>query len=130
MSSKNPQPCLQSGCAQIGTHPDYSRCDLHKIEGWRTGRNKRLPSDWQSRRKVILARDGFKCQSCKVSPATEVDHIKRGDDHSYDNLQSLCAECHRKKTFEEAMNAKMELKTKQSGSYWAEEYWRRKNNGN
>lgn len=51
----------------------------------------------------------------------------RGDNHSHDNLQAICKPCHQKKTFNEAMIAKAMIKPKDSGSYWTEEYFRRKN---
>lgn len=56
-----------------------------------------LPSNWYSIRKYILKRDKYKCQSCG-SIATDVDHIFSDTDHSYENLQSLCKDCHNSKT--------------------------------
>jgi 5-methylcytosine-specific restriction protein A len=41
------------------------------------------------------------CAKCKRRAWTELDHIKplsAGGDYSPENLQGLCAECHRKKT--------------------------------
>jgi 5-methylcytosine-specific restriction endonuclease McrA len=69
-------------------------------------RSARLPADWEShRRPTVLARDGHTCQLCYadvcVTTATEVDHIKAGDDHSLSNLQATCAPCHRRKTAQE-----------------------------
>jgi 5-methylcytosine-specific restriction endonuclease McrA len=51
-------------------------------------------------RQAILERDGGLCQSCD-GPGNEIDHIGGpidGDINHPDNLQVLCAECHRKKT--------------------------------
>jgi 5-methylcytosine-specific restriction endonuclease McrA len=55
---------------------------------------------WSSIRRVVLARDGHRCQGngprC-TKVATEVDHIDPrliGGDDSFDNLRSLCHTCH------------------------------------
>ncbi|MFD0276161.1 HNH endonuclease [Kitasatospora sp. NPDC127111] len=37
--------------------------------------------------------------------ATDVDHIVPGDDHSDDNLRSLCGWCHRQKSASEGGTA-------------------------
>lgn len=78
-------------------------------------RRDRLPPDWPKRRLRILRRDKYLCQErlddgllC-MGKATDVDHIKPGDDHSDDNLQSLCVLHHRRKSGREgaaANNAK------------------------
>ena len=65
-------------------------------------------SEWSKLRLVILERDCYLCQSCKrnglVTTANTVDHIvskaNKGSDNE-NNLQSLCAPCHNKKTLEE-----------------------------
>ena len=56
----------------------------------------------------VLARDKYCCQSCRllgiITQAVEVDHIVPicdGGSNSPSNLQSLCVECHRKKTLDE-----------------------------
>ena len=50
----------------------------------------------------VLLRDNFRCQQCGRSPATHagvslhVDHVRaweQGDPTTYENLQTLCAEC-------------------------------------
>lgn len=70
-------------------------------------RRERLPGDWQTRRIRVLRRDGYRCQARSVSgvpchaPARDVDHVVPGDDHSLDNLQALCVECHKAKTLAE-----------------------------
>ncbi|WP_201351882.1 HNH endonuclease signature motif containing protein [Hydrogenimonas urashimensis] len=58
---------------------------------------------------MILRRDGGLCQACKrqgvITPATIVDHIIEIKDGGCatcsDNLESLCASCHAKKTAEQ-----------------------------
>lgn len=73
-------------------------------------RKGRLPSNWNSLRKAVLKRDRFICQSCG-SKATEVDHIIAGDNHRRSNLQSLCSDCHRKKSSSEGVNARKTKRT-------------------
>ncbi len=80
---------------------------------WATStRRSRLPSDWPTRRIRVLRRDGYKCQarnedeSLCLAPARDVDHIERGDDHDYGNLQALCVWHHRQKTAREAAEAR------------------------
>lgn len=76
---------------------------------WKTNRKARLPSDWNTIRLRILRRDKYRCQiaaeGCKRI-ATEVDHIRRGDNHADDNLQSACSVCHHRKTLTEAQEAR------------------------
>lgn len=70
-------------------------------------RRRRLPPDWPARRARILKRDGGQCTHrddygarCP-SPATDVDHIRPGDDHRESNLTSLCGYHHDKKSSRE-----------------------------
>lgn len=81
--------------------------------GWeRSDRRARLPEDWEERRRFVLQRDSYTCRASLPSgkrclrPATDVDHVHRGDDHSYGNLQALCAYHHAKKTAREGGQAK------------------------
>lgn len=80
--------------------------------GWQTSdRRARLPKDWARIRRVVLERDGGRCTwtdredgqwtRCPA-PATDVDHIRPGDDHSLENLRSLCGPHHDAKTAKEA----------------------------
>lgn len=56
-----------------------------------------------------MSRDAGMCQPClradRVTPASEVDHIisraAKGTDDD-DNLQAICAECHKAKTAAES----------------------------
>jgi len=63
-------------------------------------------STWRRLRKLVLARDCYLCQLC-LQPAgksAHVDHIvprSRGGKDSLDNLQTLCACCHNRKTARE-----------------------------
>lgn len=47
-------------------------------------------------RQSVIERDGGKCRSCGGA-GSEIDHIT-GDESIPENLQLLCAECHRQKT--------------------------------
>ncbi|MFB8351005.1 HNH endonuclease [Streptomyces niveus] len=78
-------------------------------------RRSRLPADWQKIRLRVLRRDGGQCTTLTEagarcdSSATDVDHIRPGDDHSLGNLRSLCSYHHRIKSSQEgaaAYNAK------------------------
>lgn len=80
---------------------------------WDTSdRRDRLPHDWAVRRLRVLRRDSYRCQArlsdgrlC-LAPASDVDHIVRGDDHRPENLQSLCRWHHSQKTAAEAAEAR------------------------
>lgn len=71
-------------------------------------RKARLPADWPARRLAALKRDNYECQwrvltpeGGKVlcgEPATDADHRIPGDDHSLENLQSLCGVHHGRKS--------------------------------
>ena len=87
-------------------------------------RSSRLPPDWEKRRKVVLKRDAYQCQGSDtvggrkcLEPATEVDHMKRGDDHDLLNLQSLCHRHHNLKTQREAAEARALNRERVSSSY-------------
>lgn len=60
-------------------------------------RSRELPKDWRKLRARVLARDHGRCVMCGA-PATHVDHIERGQDHSSANLRALCQSCHMKRT--------------------------------
>lgn len=81
---------------------------------WETSdRRAGLPSDWSTRRRCALQRDGYRCQlglrGC-TEKATDVDHIRRGNDHADDNLQSVCRHCHNQKTAAESAARKRQLR--------------------
>lgn len=70
---------------------------------WNTSdRVRRLPGNWGTIRKQILARDSV-CRICLVRAATVVDHIEpKADRHEPEDLQGVCDPCHRQKTAKEA----------------------------
>lgn len=80
---------------------------------WSTSNRKaRLPRDWEARRQFILARDGNRCTAVDSlgnrcpERATDVDHIKAGDDASYSNLRALCRWHHARKSSAEGLAAR------------------------
>lgn len=61
----------------------------------------RLGHHWQILRRMVLERDGYKCSQCNSRRRLEVDHIVPVDDGGTDdpdNLQTLCRNCHIRKT--------------------------------
>lgn len=67
-------------------------------------RRDRLPENWPQLRARVLKRDGYRCTAhstygdrCEFR-ATDVDHIRPGDDHRETNLSSLCAWHHARKS--------------------------------
>lgn len=64
-------------------------------------RRSRLPADWPKRRATVLKRDERICHICHQPDATEVDHIRPGDDHSLANLAPAHKVCHQRKTIAE-----------------------------
>lgn len=83
---------------------------------WETSdRRSRLPADWPRIRQRILRRDGHRCTHLDEDGlrcpdrATDVDHVRAGDDNADSNLTSLCSAHHRVKSSREggaAMAAK------------------------
>uniref|UniRef100_A0AAU8GLV7 HNH endonuclease n=1 Tax=Mycobacterium phage Stink TaxID=3136630 RepID=A0AAU8GLV7_9VIRU len=77
-------------------------------------RSSRLPADWdENYRQPVLAAAGHRCQirarGC-LGKATDVDHIRRGDDHSRSNLQAACNRCHGRKSSAEGHARKRQLR--------------------
>ena len=67
--------------------------------------NRDLPSDWDQRRRTVLARDP-RCRSCGVRKSTEVDHRDPRGGHDLGNLRGVCHRCHARKTGAEALQAR------------------------
>jgi 5-methylcytosine-specific restriction protein A len=77
-----------------------------------TRRTYPLPSNWQSLRKQVLARDGHQCTwlyrhtgRCGEL-ATDVDHMAGPDNHDLSALRSLCSYHHNKVTAQQANAAR------------------------
>jgi 5-methylcytosine-specific restriction protein A len=81
--------------------------------GWETSdRRGRLPGNWDQLRRKVLRDAKHACQ-VKLGPgricgkhATEVDHIRAGDDHSFANLRAICSDCHGRKSSAEGNAAR------------------------
>lgn len=78
---------------------------------WNTSnRRARLPGNWPRIVRDILSRDKNTCKlkfpGCLLR-ATEVDHIDRGDNHAYSNLQAVCKKCHATKSAREGRQAQL-----------------------
>lgn len=72
-------------------------------KNWGTGRGGR---PWRRLKDKIHLRDEWACQCCgRVTTELELDHIinvAQGGTDDESNLQSLCVECHKKKTQQES----------------------------
>ncbi|WP_111891608.1 HNH endonuclease [Acinetobacter sp. MB5] len=72
-------------------------------KNWGTGRGGR---PWRRLKDKIHLRDEWACQCCgRVTTELELDHIinvAQGGTDDESNLQSLCVECHKKKTQKES----------------------------
>ena len=112
---KAPTPCLETGCPEKATY--QGRCDTHKKVWVGSTRKQRLPQDWNTRRAMVLKRDGGVCYLCGGGGADTVDHIIAGDNHSLENLAAVHdrnpPHCHRYKTSAEAHKAKQGYRPRQ-----------------
>jgi len=57
-----------------------------------------LSQKWKALRREALTRDGYICQYCKETEATEVHHLSYNnlENESLDELISYCGDCHKK----------------------------------
>lgn len=103
--------CRHPGCRNLIDAPGF--CATHvKAHGWNANKprsDKRgYGSEWRRTRELALDRDLGLCQECKrqgrLKVGTDVDHIipkSRGGTDDLSNLQTLCRECHKEKTYSE-----------------------------
>jgi len=112
-----PTPCTKAGCKSYAVK--RGRCADHQVVNWGNGnRPERMNGwAWQRVREKVLKRDGYVCQDQRVcqglTRAREVDHVipkAQGGSDSYDNLRSICPNCHREKTRVEALRGRGEVK--------------------
>jgi 5-methylcytosine-specific restriction endonuclease McrA len=92
--------CPIPNCNQI--------CEKFKNGNWKTycnlhdGYSMIRESHWSAFKVRILIRDGNACVKCGSKDQLEVDHIRAimndGENWEENNLQTLCKECHKKKT--------------------------------
>lgn len=81
---------------------------------WDSSRRRlELPAGWSRLRRRVLRECEGRCEiglaGC-VGEATEVDHIRRGDDHSRPNLRGACRRCHALKSSVEGNARSAELR--------------------
>ncbi len=121
MPYKSAVPCKHSGCPELVPYGE-KYCKLHRslhldeIYHKGKGKGKRLySSKWQKASKAFLKAHPL-CERCKAEgryvKATVVDHIipHKGDRSLFwdkENWQSLCKQCHDRKTLTEDMNGNM-----------------------
>lgn len=109
------QPCQHPGCRDYALpkakycakHQEQHKRELRARDAKRGTRTERGYSNvWLKSAKVFLAQHSL-CAEClkqgRTTPATEVDHIvpHKGDQKLFwdvNNWQSLCHECHSRKT--------------------------------
>lgn len=104
-----PTPCSEARCSELVVRD--GKCQTHQRPAWQgSTRKQRLPSDWSTRRLVVLKRDKGICYVCQGPNADTVDHVIAGDDHSLNNLkaihQNVAPYCHRSKSSQEGHQAK------------------------
>jgi len=113
MPRKLPTPCNYPGCPNL-THERF--CETHKKQEQRrqdrergTAAQRGYDARWRKARKRFLAANPL-CAECmkegKVTAASVVDHIipHKGDPVLFwdeSNWQSLCKQCHDRKTTKE-----------------------------
>ena len=64
--------------------------------------------EWRERAREAKDRDNYRCVLCGSTENLETDHIielSRGGSNDFDNLQTLCNDCHEKKTEENRLRA-------------------------
>ncbi|MCA2331619.1 HNH endonuclease [Mycobacterium avium] len=80
-------------------------------------RHAELPANWPAIHDQVLREARWLCEigwsGCLVE-ATEVDHKKRGNDHSRSNLQAACSWCHGQKSSAEGVAQRRKLKAQRS----------------
>lgn len=121
MPSKAQRPCLTPGCANLALGGYCEACATRlageRPDGAGEMRQARRPSSaargyghrWRRLRRLQLARqplcaDPFGAHDGAPVLATDVDHIqarRQGGRDRMDNLQSLCHNCHSRKTARE-----------------------------
>lgn len=99
--------CQWPGCPNTMDGGRY--CDEHR-------RKNALPkktdprywtTEWRTTKRAIFVRDGYRCQMCNRLIGLEPPHcdhiipVSQGGGDEEDNLQTLCAGCHNRKTMEE-----------------------------
>ena len=103
-----PTPCIEDNCPNKAIRG--GRCSSHQRPWVGSTRKSRLPSDWSTRRLIVLKRDKGVCYLCGQEGADTVDHVEAGDNHDLSNLKAVhdhaTPHCHRYKSSQEGHEAK------------------------
>ena len=82
-----------------GVGTNRRRSARRRVSRAHSGLNRRR---WATVRRMVLDRDGWRCQQCGRAGKLEVDHVRAledgGDPYDMENLQTLCRSCHVRKT--------------------------------
>jgi hypothetical protein len=110
-----PAKKLCSHVDRNGSCINFAPCEEHAPKPWESSnRRAELPSDWGRRVRTVLRRnelhnDGL-CQDGRVcgglSLAREVHHPASPSNHDVDQLEAVCAACHRASTNRQAADAR------------------------
>lgn len=100
-----------SGLGTVGSSTELPPKGVIVISWTTSERRSELPPDWETNyRQPVLKRAGYKCEIAGCSRrATDVDHKRRGNDHSHANLQALCGDHHGKKSAREGVAQRRKL---------------------
>ena len=108
------RPCSHPGCPELVRTPGERYCEKHKKKHDAQYNKQRgsaasrgYGAKWRKLRLMFLRANPL-CRECLnqgiIKEATDVDHIiplKNGGTNEWSNLQSLCHECHSRKTARE-----------------------------
>jgi 5-methylcytosine-specific restriction endonuclease McrA len=109
------RPCLRFTCRAPATQGSY--CSAHVPKTWRK-RNPEIPSPytgpvWKALRAEAKARANGRCEICG-GPGSQADHrvalALGGAFADPQNIQWLCAACHRSKTGRDSVEARRRMR--------------------
>src|SRR5688572_3520660 len=100
MPSRSMRPCAAPGCGALVLR---GRCDQHRHDARGTRQKKYDKRSWRDGLRLRKLAANPLCEDCEQSgltvPAAHVDHRDgNADNDAWENLRSLCAPCHSRKT--------------------------------